>query len=144
MVNSLRDLIENQTLRNLDSSIYKILEKSISGGELTRKESEALFSTKNDDFDALLKVANYLRKEVNGDIVTYVINRNINFTNVCHMGCRFCNFAKKIDDPDAEWLNFDEIVRRAKEAWDRGATEVCIQGCIQNYHVHFIEILFLI
>ena len=57
-----------------------------------------------------------MRNEVNGNIVTYVINRNINFTNVCHMGCRFCNFAKKIDDSDAEWLSLDQIVGRAREA----------------------------
>ena len=128
MINSLKDLIENKTLRNLNSNIYRILEKSLSGNEINIEESEALFSTKDDDFDALLNVANHLRNEVNGNIVTYVINRNINFTNVCHMGCRFCNFAKKIDDSDAEWLSIDQIVGRAREAWDRGATEVCIQG----------------
>ena len=56
------------------------------------------------------------------------INRNINFTNVCHMGCKFCNFAKRMNDKNAEWLGLEEIVFRAQEAWDRGATEVCIQG----------------
>src|SRR5699024_11669850 len=59
---------------------------------------------------------------------SFVITRNINFTNVCYMGCRFCNFAKHREDEQAELLSPEEVAARAKEAEDRGATEVCIQG----------------
>jgi len=62
--------------------------------------------------------------------VTYVINRNINFTNICYVGCRFCAFAQRRDDADAYFLSNDEVAARAQEAWDVGATEVCIQGGI--------------
>jgi FO synthase len=60
--------------------------------------------------------------------VTFVVNRNINFTNVCYMGCRFCNFAKRQENPEAELLPHETVAARAKEAWERGGTEVCIQG----------------
>ena len=69
-----------------------------------------------------------MRARVNGERVSFVINRNINFTNVCYMGCRFCGFAKRKEDENAEWLSLEEVTVRAQEAWDRGATEVCIQG----------------
>ena len=67
---------------------------------------------------------------VNGDRVSFVVNRNINFTNICYMGCRFCGFAKRKEDAAAEWLEPQQVVARAQEAWDRGATEVCMQGGI--------------
>ncbi|MEM7394724.1 MAG: 5-amino-6-(D-ribitylamino)uracil--L-tyrosine 4-hydroxyphenyl transferase CofH, partial [Verrucomicrobiota bacterium] len=72
--------------------------------------------------------ADRLRAETVGDRVSFVITRNINFTNICYMGCRFCNFSRKLEDADAEWLDLDDIARRAEVAWNRGATEVCIQG----------------
>lgn len=80
--------------------------------------------------DQLAKIADELRKATVGDDVTYVVNRNINFTNVCYTGCRFCAFAQRRTDADAYSLSMDEVAQRAEEAWVIGATEVCMQGGI--------------
>jgi FO synthase len=80
--------------------------------------------------DELCRMADQLRAEVVGDDVTYVINRNINFSNVCYVGCRFCAFAQRERDADAFRLSLDEIAARAVEAARNGATEVCVQGGI--------------
>lgn len=90
----------------------------------------ALFEAEGADLDALLRVADGLRREAVGDDVTYVVNRNINFTNVCYVGCRFCAFAQRAADPEAYTLSLSEVADRAEEAWGRGATEVCMQGGI--------------
>ena len=82
------------------------------------------------ELDALCALADDLRRDVVGDEVTYVVNRNINFTNVCYVGCRFCAFAQRRTDADAYTLSLDEIGARAREASDVGATEVCLQGGI--------------
>ncbi|MFN8075420.1 MAG: bifunctional FO biosynthesis protein CofGH [Kineosporiaceae bacterium] len=79
---------------------------------------------------ALVRIADDLRRAVNGDVVTYVVNRNINFTNVCYTGCRFCAFAQRRRDADAFTLSLAEVADRAEEAWAVGATEVCMQGGI--------------
>ena len=71
-----------------------------------------------------------MRRDTVGDDVTYVVNRNINFTNVCYTGCRFCAFAQRRTDADAFTLSLDEVGDRVEEAWDVGATEVCMQGGI--------------
>jgi FO synthase len=76
------------------------------------------------------RLADDLRRETVGDDVTYVVNRNINFTNVCYVGCRFCAFAQRRTDADAYSLSLDQVADRAEEAWDLGATEVCMQGGI--------------
>ena len=80
--------------------------------------------------DALCALADDIRRDVVGDDVTYVVNRNINFTNVCYTGCRFCAFAQRRTDADAFTLSLDEVGKRADEAWAAGATEVCLQGGI--------------
>ncbi|MEW9527121.1 bifunctional FO biosynthesis protein CofGH [Microbispora sp. NPDC049125] len=80
--------------------------------------------------DELCRIADGLRREVAGDDVTYVVNRNINFTNVCYTGCRFCAFAQRRTDADAYTLSLSEVADRADEAWEAGATEVCMQGGI--------------
>jgi FO synthase len=80
--------------------------------------------------DALCALADAVRRDTVGDTVTYVVNRNINFTNVCYTGCRFCAFAQRRTDADAYTLSLDEVGRRAEEAWAVGATEVCMQGGI--------------
>ncbi|MFC6669890.1 5-amino-6-(D-ribitylamino)uracil--L-tyrosine 4-hydroxyphenyl transferase CofH [Marinobacterium aestuariivivens] len=100
----------------------------LAGQELSQADAIMLFGVEGEELDALTATADRLRRERVGDTATFVITRNINYTNVCYMGCRFCNFAKRKDDPEAEFFDLDEIVRRAQEAWDRGATEVCIQG----------------
>ena len=80
--------------------------------------------------EALCALADDMRRDVVGDDVTYVVNRNINFTNVCYTGCRFCAFAQRRTDADAYTLSLDEVGKRADEAWAAGATEVCMQGGI--------------
>ncbi|MGW5261124.1 bifunctional FO biosynthesis protein CofGH [Microbispora sp. NPDC004025] len=80
--------------------------------------------------DELCRIADALRREAVGDDVTYVVNRNINFTNVCYTGCRFCAFAQRRTDADAYTLSLSEVADRAQEAWEAGATEVCMQGGI--------------
>ncbi|KJZ22116.1 5-amino-6-(D-ribitylamino)uracil--L-tyrosine 4-hydroxyphenyl transferase CofH [Tritonibacter mobilis] len=108
--------------------IRQILDKALSGGEVSEAEGVSLFKTSGADAEAVYCTANELRRRTNGDHVSFVVNRNINFTNICYMGCRFCGFAKRSDEAGAEWLSPEQVVERAQEAWDRGGTEVCIQG----------------
>jgi len=97
---------------------------------LTDDQAIALLGADGDDLEALASIADGLRREVNGDDVTFVVTRNINFTNVCYTGCRFCAFAQRRTDADAYTLSLDQIGQRAEEAWAAGATEVCMQGGI--------------
>jgi FO synthase len=97
---------------------------------LTDDQAIALLAADGDDLDALAAIADGLRREVNGDDVTFVVTRNINFTNVCYTGCRFCAFAQRRTDADAYTLSLDQIGERAADAWAAGATEVCMQGGI--------------
>jgi len=108
--------------------IRSILEMALEGGEVSEAEGVELFRASGADAEAVYATADELRRRANGDHVSFVVNRNINFTNICYMGCRFCGFAKRTEDKDAEWLEPEQIVERAQQAWDRGATEVCIQG----------------
>lgn len=90
----------------------------------------ALFQADGAALDELCRTADELRAAVAGSDVTYVVNRNINFSNVCYVGCRFCAFAQREKDADAYRLSVDQVAQRAQEAWQDGATEVCIQGGI--------------
>ena len=90
----------------------------------------ALMSCDGAALDALARIADDVRRDAVGDEVTYVVNRNINFTNVCYTGCRFCAFAQRRTDADAFTLSLDEVGDRVAEAWDVGATEICMQGGI--------------
>jgi FO synthase len=93
-------------------------------------EALALLDADGAELEALAALADGLRRDVAGDDITYVVNRNINFTNVCYTGCRFCAFAQRRTDADAYTLSLEQIGDRAQEAWDAGATEVCMQGGI--------------
>ncbi|MEO3871289.1 bifunctional FO biosynthesis protein CofGH [Nonomuraea sp. B12E4] len=97
---------------------------------LTDAEAVALLSADGQALDELAAIADDLRRQAVGDEVTYVVNRNINFTNVCYTGCRFCAFAQRRTDADAYTLSLDQVAERAWEAWEAGATEVCMQGGI--------------
>jgi FO synthase len=97
---------------------------------LTDAEAVALLDADGDALEELAAIADALREEAVGDEVTYVVNRNINFTNVCYTGCRFCAFAQRRTDADAYTLSLDQVADRAEEAWAAGATEVCMQGGI--------------
>ncbi|MFF2505110.1 bifunctional FO biosynthesis protein CofGH [Streptomyces sp. NPDC058067] len=98
--------------------------------KLTDDEALALLHADGPALDALCGIADDIRKTVNGDDVTYIVTRNINFTNVCYTGCRFCAFAQRRTDADAYTLSLSQVADRAEQAWDVGAVEVCMQGGI--------------
>ncbi len=97
---------------------------------LTDAEALALFHADGPALDALCRIADDVRRSVVGDDVTYIVTRNINFTNVCYTGCRFCAFAQRRTDADAYTLSLTQVADRAQQAWDVGAVEVCMQGGI--------------
>ena len=110
------------------SAVLECLDASRSGRELTFAQGLLLANAEGADLEALVSFADSLRRETVGDAITYVVNRNINFTNVCFVGCSFCGFGKGPGAPDAYSLSAADVVRKAWEAWETGATEVCIQG----------------
>ena len=98
------------------------------GACLTREQCLLLANSDGDDLLGLLAAANELRVELSGNLVTYVVNRNINFTNICFVGCKFCAFSRGPREDDTYFLSLEQVARKASEAWELGATEVCIQG----------------
>jgi 5-amino-6-(D-ribitylamino)uracil---L-tyrosine 4-hydroxyphenyl transferase len=115
-------------LKNADPLISDTLNRALSEKEISPKEAEPLYDAKGLDFHLIGAVADNLRKRRVGNKVTYVVNRNINFTNVCIKQCGFCAFSRDFREGEAYFIPTEEIVRRAKEAYDYGATEVCIQA----------------
>jgi len=115
-------------LRQADPLIASTLDRALSEKEISPEEASRLFYAKGIDFHLIGIVADELRKRRVGDKVTYVINRNINFTNVCIKQCGFCAFSRDFREEEGYSLPIEEIVRRAKEARNLGATEVCIQA----------------
>ncbi len=115
-------------LGNLSPIVARAIDAALSGEDLSIKDTVALFECTGADMQALVLAADYLRREQVGDTVTYVVNRNINFTNVCIKRCGFCAFSRDHRMEEGYLLPTEEIVRRAKEAWDLGATEVCVQA----------------
>jgi 7,8-didemethyl-8-hydroxy-5-deazariboflavin synthase CofH subunit len=109
------------------SSLERILETQ-NGNAVSRQEAYALAHSEGDDLLGLLAAANLLRAELAGNIVTYVVNRNINFTNICFVGCKFCAFSRGPREHDTYFLEPQQVAQKAVEAWQLGATEVCIQG----------------
>jgi FO synthase len=114
----------------LDADIKRALSRAEAHLPITDQDALALFLAEGPALDALCRVSDDLRAEAVGDEVTYVINRNINFTNVCYVGCRFCAFAQREVDDESYTLTLDQVADRAQEAWAWGATEVCMQGGI--------------
>ncbi len=115
-------------LRNGDPLISETLNKALSEKEISEKEAIRLYDAQGIDFHLIGMVADELRKRRVGDVVTYVVNRNINFTNVCIKRCGFCAFSRDFREEEGYFLPIEEIVNRAKEAHHYGATEVCIQA----------------
>ncbi len=111
-----------------DPTVASILEKALGGGEVDVAEGERLFAVTGANLRATLAAADHLRCQRSGERVTYVVNRNINFTNVCVKRCGFCAFSRGHRAEEGYFLPLEEVVRRAKEAWDLGATEVCVQA----------------
>jgi FO synthase len=114
--------------------LARILDRAVAGAQLDEPDIVALFAARGADFERVCASADALRAAVNGDRVAYVVNRNINYTNVCYFRCQFCAFSKGKLSANLRGrpydLAHDEIQRRCVEAWERGATEVCLQGGI--------------
>jgi 7,8-didemethyl-8-hydroxy-5-deazariboflavin synthase CofH subunit len=126
---SLSPQLENSAaMLDCPSDVRDFLRAACEGVALPFEQGLRLARAEGPGLDALIATADFLRREAVGDAITYVVNRNINFTNVCFVGCSFCGFARGAGAPDAYSLSAEDVVRKAREAWDRGATEVCIQG----------------
>ncbi len=115
-------------LKNADPLIADSLNNALSEKEISIREATYLYDAQGVDFHLVGMVADELRKRRVGDLVTFVVNRNINFTNVCIKQCGFCAFSRDFREEEGYFLPIEEIVRRAKEAHSLGATEVCIQA----------------
>jgi FO synthase len=114
----------------VEQEVRSALRKAERHRPISDADALALFRAEGPALEALCSVADGLRREAVGDVVTYVVNRNINFTNVCYVGCRFCAFAQREVDPESYTLTLGEVADRAREAAGWGATEVCMQGGI--------------
>jgi FO synthase len=121
-------------LHKVDRTLADAVVKAVSGARLDETEIVRLFGARDADYEHVVTAADALRQSVSGDVVRYVVNRNINYTNICYFRCRFCAFSKGKTHEDLRGapydLALDEVVRRSREAWERGATEVCLQGGI--------------
>ena len=123
MINKIDSLFKNS-----DPIVSNILNNALSEKEISAKDGLVLYNTKGLEFHLVGLVADELRKRRVGDVVSYVVNRNINFTNVCIKQCGFCAFSRDFREEESYFLPTSEIVGRAKEAYQLGATEVCIQA----------------
>ena len=127
------DLIDSKP-DSKPSALDEILQKPWAGEDCSEEDIVRLFSARGDEFVKVVAAADRIRDKVNGDTVTFVVNRNINYTNICYFKCQFCAFSKGKLAENLRGrpydLSHEEIQRRVREAWDRGATEVCMQGGI--------------
>ena len=115
-------------LKGIDTGVARILGSALDGHDISVDDAVFLFDASGLELNALVMAADELRRRRVGDIVTYVVNRNINFTNVCIKRCGFCAFSRDHRQEEGYFLPVNEVIRRAKEAWDLGATEVCVQA----------------
>ncbi len=119
------------TAARASSEVGNALEQVLAsqdGSVLSREQCLALANAEGDDLLALLVAADMLRRDLVGNLVTYVVNRNMNFTNVCFVGCKFCAFSRGPREADSYFHSLETMAQKATEAWAMGATEVCIQG----------------
>ena len=125
---ALREASE-RLLGTIDRDVAQVLDRSLSGQDITVDEAVGLLDAQGSaNTNAIAMAADDLRRRTVGDVVTYIINRNINFTNVCIKHCTFCAFSRTHREEEGYYLPTEEIVRRAQEAWDLGATEICVQA----------------
>ncbi|MBL6616827.1 MAG: 5-amino-6-(D-ribitylamino)uracil--L-tyrosine 4-hydroxyphenyl transferase CofH [Reyranella sp.] len=121
-------------LREVDPEVARIVDRAAGGTRLDHPDIVRLFTARDADYRHVTGAADALRKAVSGEVIRYVVNRNINYTNICYFRCRFCAFSKGRTHDDLRGKPYDlaleEVSRRAVEAWQRGATEVCLQGGI--------------
>ena len=128
---TLRDSSWNDIRPRVSAGVRSAIEKALSslaGGVLTREECVLLAHSEGDDLFGLVVAANEIRRQLVGDVISYIVTRNINFTNVCFVGCKFCAFGVGPRDETAYFLSLDEVAQKCREAEQWGATEVCIQG----------------
>ena len=123
-------------LSDISPEVARLLDGALSGRELGSDDALRLLQTDGADFQALTRAADVARAEDVGEDVSFVINRNINFTNVCYTGCSFCGFSRHRGDEDAFDRSLEEIAEKARDGVSRGATEVCIQGGIDPRKDH--------
>jgi len=135
MWDDLRELVLDtrpldQLLRAASPATASSLERALAADELTVAEATHLLAVDGDDFAALVRAADHVRAADVGDEVTYIVNRNINWTNICFVGCQFCAFAVHRKDPHAYNHSIEDVLVKVQDAIDRGASEVCMQGGI--------------
>ena len=120
--------------RRVSQDLPSVLQQAAAGETLTEEQIVRLIRARGDDFNAVAQAANQLRERTSGEVVSYVVNRNINYTNICYFKCQFCAFSKGKLAENLRGRPYDlgheEIQRRVREAWQRGGTEVCMQGGI--------------
>ncbi|HXK32614.1 MAG TPA: 5-amino-6-(D-ribitylamino)uracil--L-tyrosine 4-hydroxyphenyl transferase CofH [Dehalococcoidia bacterium] len=112
----------------VEREVARILDRALDGHDISVDDAHTLFGATGQSLVAVMQTADELRRRTVGDVVTYVINRNINFTNVCIKHCGFCAFSRDHREEEAYFLPVPEVVRRAQEAWDLGAREICVQA----------------
>lgn len=127
-LNPIAELKVREALASCSIDVRESLEAARDGAELSFEQGLLLATAGGATLEALVAVANALRRSTVGETITYVVNRNINFTNVCFVGCSFCGFGKGPNAVDAYSLSAEDVVAKARDAWEKGATEVCIQG----------------
>jgi FO synthase len=125
-----QDVALDRRLAAASPGVRARIERVLDGGTLSIDDGVRLLGTEGDDVLAVIAAADAIRKTDVGDDVTYVVNRNVNFTNVCFVGCRFCAFKRQRWEPDAYNQSVETILAKVQEAVDRGATEICMQGGI--------------
>ena len=136
-------MISDRLFSRISPEVEKILERALDGSELSVDDATVLLRVQGSDFAALTRTADLAREHDVGGDVSFVVCRNINFTNVCYVGCSFCGFSRHRDDSDAYDHPMETLLAKARDAVVRGATEVCIQGGIHpsKDHNHYREIL---
>jgi 7,8-didemethyl-8-hydroxy-5-deazariboflavin synthase CofH subunit len=136
-------MILERLFSDVSPEVARILEAALAGRELSTADAAVLLRAEGADLFALMRAGDLARIEDNGDDVSFVITRNINFTNVCYVGCSFCGFSRHKEDADVYDHDMAALVAKARNAVERGATEVCIQGGIHpsKDHSHYHEIL---
>jgi FO synthase len=136
-------MILERLFSDVSPEVVRILERTLDGHELSVADAVVLLEARGTDLYALMKAADVARQEDRGDDVSFVICRNLNFTNVCYVGCSFCGFSRHREDADAYDHPMETLLEKVRDAALRGATEVCIQGGIHpaKDHTHYREIL---
>ncbi|MEB2344611.1 MAG: 5-amino-6-(D-ribitylamino)uracil--L-tyrosine 4-hydroxyphenyl transferase CofH [Deltaproteobacteria bacterium] len=133
----------DRLLGAISKPVAAVLDRALGERELTVADAELLLGAQGADLVATMMAADVARRADKGDLVTYVVCRNMNFTNVCYVGCSYCGFSRHLDDADAYDHPMEKLVEKGRDAVARGATEFCIQGGIHPHkdHRHYHEIL---